>query len=57
MFLHPHASHPDNQHTTYKAESDHLRKKVEHLVAKNDTLCSSFESAKQAAAQMYHHSN
>ena len=26
-------------------------------MAKNDTLCSSFESAKQAAAQMYHHSN
>ncbi|KAL5486871.1 hypothetical protein EMCRGX_G019407 [Ephydatia muelleri] len=52
-----HTYHPDNQHTNYKVVSEHLRGKVEHLVAKNSTLCSSFESAKQAATLMYHHSN
>ncbi|KAL5468804.1 hypothetical protein EMCRGX_G029925 [Ephydatia muelleri] len=47
----------DDQHVNYKVENEHLKKKVEHLSSKNDTLSSSFESSKQMAAQMYHHSN
>lgn len=47
----------DDQYISYKVENEHLRKKVEHYAAKNDTLSSSFESSKQMATQMYHHSN